>query len=419
MTIELINTGAELMLGRVLNSHQQWLCRQLADGGYRVTRQVAVDDSGPAIEQAVREALGRADLIITTGGLGPTSDDRTRDQIAALLGKRLVLHEETLRRIVQRFALRKRPMPERIKIQALVPEGAEVLQNDHGTAPGLAVRIDPGLFRKERGSWLVMLPGPTREMRPMFAQSVVPLLQREFPHSIPMLCRTLRTAGLGESQIEELIDAPLAELVARGLELAYCAHIGAVDVRLAAAQADAAELLRSGEEIVRQAIGRHVWGKDDEELPAILVNLLSRAQQTLAFAESCTGGFLANQITNVPGASAIFKGGVVSYSNSSKQALLGVQETTLIAEGAVSEAVAREMAEGALARFKADMAIAVTGIAGPTGGTESKPVGTVYIALATEGKTVVLKQLNAYDRHTFKELTAWQAFELLRRTLEN
>ena len=151
MTIELINTGAELMLGRVLNSHQQWLCRQFADRGYRVTRQTAVDDASPTIDQVLRESLSRADLVVTTGGLGPTSDDRTRDQVAALLGRRLIQHEETLRRIVERFAQRKRVMPERVKIQALVPEGALVLPNDHGTAPGLAMRVEPGRFRAGDG----------------------------------------------------------------------------------------------------------------------------------------------------------------------------------------------------------------------------------------------------------------------------
>jgi nicotinamide-nucleotide amidase len=336
-----------------------------------------------------------------------------------LLGRKLTQHDETLRWIVERFTQRKRTMPERVKIQALVPEGARVLANDHGTAPGLAVEVGCGQFRPTAGSWLILLPGPPRELRPMFEQSVVPLLRNEFPRSTTFVCRTLRTTGLGESQVEELIESPLAPLIATGLELAYCAHIGAVDIRLVADGADADGVVRSAEEIIRKRIGQQIWGYDDEELPETLVRQLTQKGQTLALAESCTGGFIANQLTNVPGASAAFLGGVVSYSNDSKQTLLGVRAATLDAEGAVSEAVAKEMAEGARARFGADFAVSVTGIAGPAGGTEIKPVGTVFIGLASTRKTQVVRQLNAYDRRTFKELTARQALDLLRRNFSN
>src|SRR5438046_278511 len=193
MIIEIINTGSELMLGRVLNTHQHWLCRQLADLGYVVGRQVAVADTGPEIQRSLREGLGRADIVITTGGLGPTSDDLTRDLIAQLLGKNLTEDPAVLAHIQQFFEIRRRPMPERTRVQALVPEGAVVLPNPHGTAPGLALEVRPNPFRPgERACWLIMLPGPPRELRPMFTDSVAPLLRRVLPLEGQYVCRTLR-----------------------------------------------------------------------------------------------------------------------------------------------------------------------------------------------------------------------------------
>src|SRR2546427_7992018 len=200
VVVELINTGTELMLGQVLNTHQQWLCRQLADLGYVVTRQVAVADTAREIEQAVREALARADLVVTTGGLGPTSDDLTRDLIAQLLGKNLREDAAVLAHVKQFFEVRQRRMPERTPVQALVPEGALVLANPHGTAPGLAMEVRPNPFRNEgRPSWLILLPGPPRELRPMFTDSVAPLLRRGLPPASAFVCRTLRTTGIGEA----------------------------------------------------------------------------------------------------------------------------------------------------------------------------------------------------------------------------
>ena len=240
MIVELINTGSELMLGRVLNTHQQWLCGRLADLGYVVTRQVAVPDTGSDIEQAVREALARADLVITTGGLGPTSDDLTRDLIAQLLKKDLREDAAVLAHIRRVFERLKRPMPDRTKGQALIPEGAMVLPNAHGTAPGLAVEARPNPFRPDsKPAWLVMLPGPPRELRPMFADSVVPLLRRVLPLASGFVCRTLRTTGIGESVVQEKIGGPLHALVEGGLDLGYCARPGQVDVRLAAQGGDA------------------------------------------------------------------------------------------------------------------------------------------------------------------------------------
>jgi nicotinamide-nucleotide amidase len=416
--IELINTGSELLLGRILNTHQQWLCRRLSDLGYSVDRQAAVPDTATDIQQSVREALGRADLVIVTGGLGPTSDDLTRDLIAQLLGKQLVLDEAVFTGIKRFFAERKRPMPANNEVQAMVPEGAMVLPNPFGTAPGLAMPVAPNPYRVGSSkSWLVMLPGPPRELRPMFDTTVKPLLLREFPLAEDFVCRTLRMSGVGESALQERVAPPLTALVAAGLEVGYCAHVGQVDVRLIARGPAAASRAREAEAVVMSLLGEFVYGYDDDEMAAVILRLLADRKQTLALAESCTGGHIANQITNVSGASAVFPGSYVTYSNAAKQSNLGVRAETLAAQGAVSAAVAREMAEGARARLGADFALAVTGIAGPTGGTPDKPVGTVFIALAGAFGAEVQQKLNAYERTAFKQVTCQQALEMLRQRL--
>ena len=418
MIVELINTGTELLLGRTLNTHQQWLCRRFADLGYTVSRQVCVPDTGPAIEQAVREALARADLIIATGGLGPTSDDLTRELIAQLLDRQLREDPAILGELHQFFAVRKRPMPERNRVQALVPEGATVLANPHGTAPGLAVEVRPNRFREGgKSSWLVLLPGPPRELRPMFDDTVVPLLRRVLSPAGVVVCRTLRTTGVGESSVQAKIGAPLQSLVEQGLELGYCAHPGRVDVRLAARGKAAEGLVRAAEAAVRAELGTWIFGEEDDELEAVVIRLLMEREATLAVAESCTGGCLAHRLTNVPGASAVFLAGLVTYSNEAKQKILGVSAETLAEQGAVSEAVAREMAEGARQQIRATYALSATGIAGPTGGTSAKPVGTVFLGLAGPFPTVVERNFNPCDRDTFKQITTQQALELLRRRL--
>jgi nicotinamide-nucleotide amidase len=422
--IELLNIGSELMLGRVLNTHQQWLCRRLADLGYVVGRQVAVADTADAIVPAVREALERNDLVITTGGLGPTSDDLTRDLIAQMLGKKLHPDADIARHIESFFAARKRPIPPSTLVQAMVPEGAIVLPNPNGTAPGLAMKVDGASLRSTLNShpstspkWLIMLPGPPRELRPMFNDAVVPLLKRELPLDGEFICRTLRTVGIGESQVADRIGGKLLECVAQGLDLGYCAHIGAVDIRLAASGAQAAALVQKAETIVRSELGKHIFGEDDETLEAVIVCLLTERKQTLALAESCTGGGLANRITNVPGASAVLLASLVTYANEAKRKFVGVRAETLAAHGAVSEATAREMAEGARRETGSDYALSITGIAGPSGGSAAKPVGTVYIGFASATETIALKQFNPFDRETFKQVTGTQALEVLRRKI--
>jgi nicotinamide-nucleotide amidase len=418
MIVEMVNTGSELMLGRVLNSHQQWLCRRLSDLGYVVTRQIAVPDMAPEIELAVRDSLSRADLVLTTGGLGPTTDDLTREVIARLLSRALREDAEILAQIQAFFAGRNRPMPEQARVQALVPEGASVLPNPHGTAPGLVLHVNPNPFRNGgKESWLILLPGPGRELRPMFTDSVVPFLLRALPLSDSFVCRTLRTTGIAESIVQERIEGSLRELVLSGLDVGYCARPGQVDVRLAARGDDAESRVDAADAAVRAQLGSDIFGTGDENLEEVVVHLLAARKKTLALAESCTGGCIAHQLTNVPGASAVFRAGWVTYSNDAKQKFLGVRAETLDRHGAVSEAVAREMADGARHLGEADYAIAVTGIAGPTGGTPAKPTGTVFIAVASPKGTQVREMHNTWDRLTFKEVTARQALNQLRRLL--
>jgi nicotinamide-nucleotide amidase len=418
LNIEIINTGTELMLGLVLNTHHQWLCQRLGAEGYEVSRQLAIPDTADAILEAVRESLARADFIIVTGGLGPTSDDRTRDMIAQLLGRKLILNEAIYGKLKAFFAERNRPMSENNLAQAQVPEGAMVLDNPNGTAPGLAIEVPNNHFRADgKKSWIVMLPGPPRELHPMFVDRVLPLLRREFPLDGQFVSRTLRTTGLGESAVEDKIAPALHQFEKGGLVLGYCAHMGEVEVRLTARGDAASKLIADAESVVREKLGSHVYGIERESLAAVVVRLLTERKQFIATAESCTGGYVANAITNISGASAVFSSGWVTYSNEAKQRFLGVSADTLAKHGAVSEPTVREMAEGARATVASDYALAITGIAGPTGGTLDKPVGTVFIALATGRHTFVLNPVNRYDRETFKQVTCRQALDLLRRTL--
>lgn len=416
MNIELINTGSELMLGRVLNTHQRWLCQRLADAGWIVTRQVAVPDTSAAIRDAVADALCRAHLVITTGGLGPTSDDITRERVASLLG--LPLREDAAVRehIVRFFAARNRKAPESVMLQALVPEGALVLHNAHGTAPGLVIQVPAGPIATH-AAWLVMLPGPPRELHPMFDSLVLPLLRQKLPQDTLFTCRTLRTTGIGESWVEERLAHELQPLIARGLEVGYCARTGEVDVRLSARGASGLDVVNDAETLVRARLGDFIYGTGEDSLEGVVIRCALESGARLAAAESCTGGLLSHRLTNVPGASAAFWGSWIVYDNAAKTACLGVDPGILATEGAVSEPSARSMAEGARARAGATHAVAITGIAGPGGGSPEKPVGTAFIAVASPGGTLARRFHNPYDRETFKQVTSQQALDMLRRSL--
>ncbi len=409
MRVEVLNTGTELLLGSVINTHVRLFAEALFPLGLRIERQVTVPDGGTAIGDALLETFGRAEVVLITGGLGPTTDDVTREVVAELLGDELIHDESVMEAIRVRFARRNLVMSPRNARQAQRPRAATVLVNHHGTAPGLYLPPRPrhgGLTPH-----LFLLPGPPRELKPMFAESVLPILEKVRPLQPALEMRVVRLAGVGESGVEELIGAPLLAL---GLELGYCARPGEVDVRTIGAPA----LLDTAERIILATLGAHVISHDQRTLEKVVIDLLAQRGATLAIAESCTGGFLAHRITNVPGASAVFLEGFVTYANAAKARALGVDPALLVTHGAVSEEVARAMAEGAQRISGADFALATTGIAGPGGGSEEKPVGTVFIALAAKsGATLVERHRYPSDRENFKQHTTQTALNLLRHRL--
>ena len=416
MHIELINTGSELLIGQTLNTHHSWMAQQLAQHGYRLSHQCTVNDTGPAIRDALATALSRADLVLTTGGLGPTSDDRTRDDVAELIGSPLHASERVTDHIRDYFEKRGRQMPDRVNVQAMIPEGAEILINAFGTAPGLLIPLGRNPFRDGNPpAWIAMFPGPPRELHPMFVDQFIPWLLKELPLEQALVCQILRTSGLGESWIEAQLSDLLADLIDKGLDIGYCARSGEVDLRFVAQGSAGEALVHEACERTRAELGDLIHSEGSRSLEEALVEALCDKKLTLAVAESCTGGFIAHRITNVPGASKVFQAGVVSYANEAKEGFLGVSSQTLETHGAVSEATAREMAEGILRQTGADLALSVTGIAGPSGGTADKPVGTVFLGIADRHESRVFKRLNPYDRETFKFVTAHQGMELLRR----
>lgn len=411
MRTEIINIGAEILAGQTLNTHHQWIAQRLAECGRTVERQETIDDRPKEIVESARAALERSDLVITTGGLGPTSDDRTREALAAAFGFELREDPNVTVAIRGFFERRQRPLPESVLVQANVPVGGHVFQNEFGTAPGIGLPIDNG------AKWLLMIPGPPRELRPMFLNQALPFINNQFPQPSAFASRILRSTGLGESRVQDVIESPLAPLIQSGLEVGYCARPGEVDIRLIARGPAARELSEQAREIVLSLLGPYIFTEDDQSLEAVVIELANAKGLTLATAESCTGGHIANRLTNVPGASNAFLAGFVTYHNTAKINAIGVSKKTLDAHGAVSEPVAKEMADGARRAANADFAISTTGIAGPDGGNDEKPVGLVYMGLATPTGTEVSHSVNASDRLTFKYLTAQQCLESLRRAL--
>ncbi len=408
MRVTVINTGTEILLGDVLNTHLTFIAREIFPLGLRVDRQISVPD-GSAIREALEENFGRAEIIFVTGGLGPTTDDITREITAEMLGLELVADPLVAETITERLRTRGIRLTDRILRQAMVPRGALVLPNDNGSAVGLYLAAN--LTRGETPH-LFLLPGPPRELQPMFRDAVLPLLRGFVRQSEVQVCCTYRIVGMGESYVEEAVGAELLALP--GLELGYCARMGEVDLRIIGAAA----VLTEADRIVRAKLTGSIVSTSGEKLETVMVKRLADAGATLVLAESCTGGFLAHRLTNVPGASEVFLASYVTYANEAKTAALGVDPAAIAEHGAVSEPVARAMAEGALARAGATFALAVTGIAGPGGGSEAKPVGTAFIALAGGGETIVRRLFFPADRETFKQLASQMALNLLRQRLE-
>lgn len=407
MNIEVINTGTELLLGNTLNTHGAWFGRELFNLGLRISRQTTVPD-GEAIRDAIRETAGRADVAIVTGGLGPTSDDLTREITAEVLGLELITDEAALRSLEGFFTSRGRVMVEANLKQALCPVGADILPNPNGTAPGIYI---PPRLNGRANCGIFLLPGPPRELYPMFHGEVVPRLKALAGVEVIPQSLVLKFTGIGESDFHHGVDARLAAV--DGLEYGYCAHIGEVDLRLVGGEAALAE----GRSIALREFGRFMISDDQSSLERTVVKLLKQRGMTLATAESCTGGLISNRITNVPGSSEVFTHGFVTYANEAKTAMLGVPAKLIESHGAVSEEVARAMAEGALRASGVGIAVAVTGIAGPGGGSEEKPVGTAWIALARGGETRAFRVFHPRKRKDFKQSVSQGALDAVRRWL--
>ncbi len=361
-------------------------------------------------DHALADVFSRCEILFVTGGLGPTSDDVTREIVAGLLGLELCQNPQLLASLRERLKTRGIKWTPNIARQADVPAGARVLANDYGSASGLY--LEANINAQIRSPHLFVLPGPPRELQPMFRGPVMSILRAIVPRSDSVECRIYRITGIGESLVEKAIGEKI--LAIPDIELGYCARPGDVDVRVIG-EPGALDLADS---IVTAALGSAVYSTDGEDLEEVLVKLLAARKATLAVAESCTGGLVAHRITNVPGASDVFVAGYVTYANSTKIDILSVDPKLIEKHGAVSEPVARAMAEGARARAGSTYALATTGIAGPSGGTEEKPVGTVHIALASANSdTVAKKFFFPTDREMFKQLASQTALDLLRTTL--
>ena len=409
MNAEIISVGTELLLGHTVNTDTAYAARELSAAGINLLYSCTVGDNPARLKETVETALARSDIVITTGGLGPTGDDLTKETVAAAAGKKLVMDRESMERIERYFA--GRALGETQKKQALLPEGCTVFPNDVGTAPGCG-------FRTDGGKIVVLLPGPPSELVPMLKRYAVPYLADGGKASI--VSRIVRVFGLGEGDVAEQIS-DLTESASP--TAATYAKDGEMFVRVTAraqTEEQASALCRPVVEELRKRLGEYVYGTDVESLEETVVKGLAGRGLTLATAESCTGGLLAKRITDISGASQVFHMGTVTYANEIKTLLLGVPEKTLNLYGAVSPQVARLMAQGVREKSGADFGIGITGIAGPDGGTPEKPVGLVYIALSDKENTWVRKMppRGRYKgREYVRGLAASNALDMVRRRL--
>ena len=408
MRTEIIAVGTELLLGEIVNTDAPMIAQGLAELGIGVYFQTVCGDNPDRLKSVLEVAKQRADLIITTGGLGPTADDLTKETIAAAFGKSLVRDEESMARLREHF--KGRTMTKNNEKRADVPEGCTVFQNDWGTAPACA-------FEGE-GCLVIMLPGPPRECTPLFREKVMPFLEKR--RGGALCSRYVKVFGMGESEMASRLSRQMDTWETP--TAAPYAKEGECLVRITAMGKDKEEAFAMTEPAVRevrQVLGDVVYGVDVDSLEQVVVQEMTARGLTLATAESCTGGLMGKRITDVPGASACYLGGVVSYQNEVKENLLGVRHETLITKGAVSEDTACQMAEGVRKALGADIGISTTGVAGPGGGTPEKPVGLIYVGISTKEKTWAVRILRPrQSRESLRRLASSTAFDLVRRHLE-
>lgn len=406
MNAELVTTGAELLSGRSVNTHAQRLAQALEPLGIALSRDTTVPDDRAAIADAVRSALTRVELAFVSGGLGPTCDDVTREAVADVVGRPIVRDAATLAALRTRYERMGRTLTDSRARQADVIEGATVLSNTVGAAPGQIVVSE--------GRKLVILPGPPREFEAIVSDHVLPWLRATWPHLRPAPCRYVLLCGVAESDVVETFAAQGFDPGA--LELAYCASPGSLEVRLTGRPGMEAEV-EAAIARVRTMLAPHLYAEERVTLASVVGGMLRAAGATVAVAESCTGGLLGRKLTDAAGSSDYFLGGAISYANAAKTTLLGVPAPLIATHGAVSEEVARAMAEGIRERLGASYGLAVTGIAGPGGGSEAKPVGTVWIGLAGPGGTEAGMHRFSGDRGWIREWAAQYALDRLRRRL--
>jgi nicotinamide-nucleotide amidase len=408
MRCEIIAVGTELLLGNIVNSNARYLSEKLAELGIDVFYHITVGDNMSRLKEVIQTALQRSDIIITTGGLGPTDDDITKEGVAEALGVKLVAHQESIDKIEGYFRIGNRPMPECNKKQGYIPEGSRVLVNDNGTAPGI--------LADKNGKSIILLPGPPKEMIPMFEKSVYTYLKEKSNYLIKS--KTLRVVGVGESAIQEMLQH-IFDTQSNPTVAPY-AKDGEVHLRITAkcsVEMEADKLLKKMENQVTDILGENIYGFDEESLEYIVYKYLKNKKMTVSFAESCTGGMISSRLTNVSGVSEVFMNSIVTYSNESKMKFLNVKEETLTKHGAVSAQTAQEMALGIRTVSNTDIGISVTGIAGPEGGTDEKPVGLFYIGLAIGDKIEAHRFCFPASREKVRWNAATRALDILRREL--
>lgn len=409
MVVELISVGTEILLGNIVNTNAAYLAEKCAGLGLSCYYQDVVGDNEQRLHDTIRTALSRADILLLSGGLGPTRDDLTKEVAAKVMNRPLYLHEESKAAIQQFFEKRGMEITDNNWKQAMVPEGCIVVDNPNGTAPGIIMAQD--------GRHVILMPGPPNEMIPMFETSIMPYLSRL--QSCVIFSQTVKVCGVGESKVETMVQDLIESQT--NPTIATYAKTGEVHLRVTARAEDEKEAKKLVKPMVKELKGRfgnHIYTTDDEvTLEKAVVDLLLANKLTISTVESCTGGLLAARLINVPGVSEVYKSGYITYSNKAKRRLLGIKKNLLLKHGAVSEQIAREMAKGAALVSKADVTVSITGIAGPDGGTEDKPVGLVYIGCNVCGRITVKECHFSGNRAKIRENTVSSALSLMRECI--
>ena len=416
MNAEIITIGTELLLGQIVDTNSAYIGEKLAKIGISVYRKTSIGDNEARLENCLREALARVDVIIATGGLGPTVDDVTKNVAAKIFKKRLTLDEKLLEKVKRVFRDRKIEMPESNVSQAIIPQGVKIIENNIGTAPGL-------IFNEEN-KILILLPGVPREMKPMFEEAVIPYLKKLYGADSVIVSRVLKVWGLSESAVDEKILDLFMKL--NNPTIALLASFSEVKIRITARaknEKEAFDMIVDVEKQIRERLKEYIFGRDDETMESVVGMLLVMKGVNLAVAESCTGGLVSHKLTNVPGSSKYFERSMVVYSNEAKIDILKIPGKLIKTHGAVSKEVAESMAENIRKISKTNIGLSCTGIAGPGGarpsfaGCPEKPVGLVYISLSTERKKVTEEHIFKGEREIIKERASLACLDLLRRYL--